>query len=944
MTWKTPLWVLAGIYLFYLAVSLLLVLPALNFLTPWAVEKYTGRNLQTDIILFNPFNLTLEVKNASLPEQNGDPFVAFDHARVDLSITSLWQPGIVFDEVSLDSLYLHVRRLASGDFNFSDMLPPDSAAATTPPEPPPSDAARGPIQLTIDELALHAERIEVSDEQREKIFNTHWDDLTLRALGLSTVVEDGKPYNFRLTDESGGELAWEGQLSIPDASSQGSLELTNLDLQPLWRFAEPWLEFQLHSGRLHARGSYEVDWGDALHYALSDGLTEVTGLSIKPKDVASLPDTLVNLGKLAINGVEVDGTEQAAVIQTVAFTGLDIAGWSEGDRVSLSELFAINLPTEEVPEEEPEPTPWRLQLGALELGESKAQWRSEYTDPPVLKISPLEARVANLQFPPEGDTDISLNLAVNDTAKLELSGGIALDTGAGNVNYKLSELPMAWFSPNIPEAFKAEITAGWISTAGDVELAEFQPTRLVTNGSSRDAAGVIRGEEDALTSWDKVEWKTLAVDLENRTLNLQKLAVNGYSGRLHIYEDGSINLQRVLEAEVDQAVEAGTLDEEAMGTWVYAIRMITIDNSKLDFMDESMPLVFRTQIGDLRGFVSDLGSRSDANAEIEVRGSVDGYAPVQLKGTANALAEQTDVDLSLSFEGLDLVRLTPYSGTYAGYAIDRGTLNVDVRYQLEGSRLKGDNSLVIDQLKLGEKIDSAKAMDVPLKLGLALLTDINGIIDLKIPVSGDVDNPEFSLASVIAGAVINLITKAAMAPFNLLAGLVGSEDDLQRINFPAGSAEPDELARNKLLDVAKALEQRPALKLIIYGRLRPDADREKLQRDQLRATLIAQGLSPAAIDARDESWINAITSRYSTLAAGAADNAETPVTAQYDKVVASMPVSDEVLLKLAADRAVTVKQILVNEGGLAADRAVIEQATIAPADNSFSGAELDVGA
>lgn len=942
MSWKTPLWVLAWIYLLYLGVSLLLVLPALNFLTPWAVEKYTGRSLQTDIILFNPFTLALEVKNASLPELNGEPFVAFDHARIDFSVTSLWQPGIVLDEVSLKSLYLHVRRLASGEFNFSDMLPPDSAAAETPPEPPPAAGATDPIQLTINQVALHAARIEVSDEQREKIFNTHWDDLALRAQGLSTVVEDGKPYNLRLMDESGGELAWEGQLSIPEANSQGSLSLTNLDLRPLWRFAEPWLNFQLHSGRLHVQGSYEVDWGDAVHYALSNGETELTELSIKPKDPAALPDTGVNLGKLAVTGIEVDGTRQAAVIQNVAVTGLDIAGWSEGERVSLTELFAIDMPGEEVPEEDPEPAPWQLQLGAVELDASAIQWRSEYTNPALLEISPLEARAENLQYPPAGTTDIKLDLAINETATLALSGDIALDTGAGTLNYELSELPMAWFSPNIPEAFNAEITAGWIGTAGDVTLAEFQPIRVAMSGSSRAAAGVIRGEEDTLTSWEKVVWSKLVVDMENRTLDLQKLSVSNYSGRLHIYEDGSINLQRVVEAEVDQAVEAGTLDEEAMDAWVYAIRKIAIDNGKLDFMDESMPLVFRTQIGDLRGFITDLGNRPDSNAEIELRGSVDGYAPVRLDGTANALADQTDVDLGLSFEGLDLVRLTPYSGTYAGYAIDRGTLNVDVRYQLEGSRLKGDNALLIDQLKLGEKIDSDKAMDIPLKLGLALLTDINGVIDLKIPVSGDVDNPEFSLASVIAGAVVNLITKAAAAPFKLLAGLIGSDDDLQRINFPAGYAEPDELARKKLLDVAKAMEQRPALKLIIYGRLRPDADRERMQRDQLRAALIAEGISPEVIDARDDAWAEAITRRYSAIAGAASP--ETPMTEQYDAVIASLPVSDQDLLKLAADRALTVKQILVNEGGLAADRAVIEQATTAPADNDFSGAELDLGA
>jgi hypothetical protein len=463
------------------------------------------------------------------------------------------------------------------------------------------------------------------------------------------------------------------------------------------------------------------------------------------------------------------------------------------------------------------------------------------------------------------------------------------------------------------------------------------------DGSSRDFQGVIRGEENSFQGWDRVDWHRLMVDLENRTMNLQKLAVNGWSGRVHIYEDGTINTQRVLQAEVDQAVEEGTLDEESMDAWRYAVDMITLENSRVDFMDESMPLVFRTQIGDVRGYIAELGNSGDDTAEVEVRGSVDGYAPVRLQGTANVMGESTNVDLGLSFKGLDLVRLTPYSGTYAGYAIDRGTLNVDVHYTLEGSRLQGDNAVLIDQLKLGEKVDSDKAMDIPLKLGLALLTDSKGVIDLEIPVSGDVDDPQFSVVGIVFNAFGNLIAKAAAAPFKLLAGLVSADEDLQRIDFPLGSAEPDDIARGKLSDLATAMAQRPALQLIIYGRINPAADRERLQRDALRDALLNEGISPQSIEDKDETWVTAVSARYAAMSGGETAT-DLPIISQYDAVVENMPVADDALLKLAADRAVAVKQVLVNEGGLAADRAVIEQATISPKENKFSGAELDVDA
>ena len=130
---------------------------------------------------------------------------------------------------------------------------------------------------------------------------------------------------------------------------------------------------------------------------------------------------------------------------------------------------------------------------------------------------------------------------------------------------------------------------------------------------------------------------------------------------------------------------------------------------------------------------------SAIKAEIDMAGSVDGYAPVALVGTAAPLNTPPALDLTLTFDGVDMALLTPYSGTYAGYAIERGLLNLDLAYSLQEGQLDGNNKVVIEQLKLGDKVDSEQALDLPLELALALLTDINGVIDIALPVSGNLD-------------------------------------------------------------------------------------------------------------------------------------------------------------------------------------------------------------
>ena len=255
-------------------------------------------------------------------------------------------------------------------------------------------------------------------------------------------------------------------------------------------------------------------------------------------------------------------------------------------------------------------------------------------------------------------------------------------------------------------------------------------------------------------------------------------------------------------------------------------------------------------------------------------------------------------------------------------------------------RLQGDNRVVVDQLKLGERIDSEQAVDLPIELALALLTDANGVIDLAVPVSGNLDDPQFSLGSVIGTAFVNLITKAITAPFNLLASLVGSEENLERVTYPAGSAALDERGQTKLKQLAEALSQRPELTLVIEGRFNPKTDRARLQMQSLEQEMLAEGLTQEDIDRRTDAWISSVERRYADLGLSPA---EPPSLSQKgDAVLAAIPVPESVLADLALQRATEAKRFLVNEAGIDADRAVID--SIDPADeaNRISGIEFAI--
>jgi len=196
--------------------------------------------------------------------------------------------------------------------------------------------------------------------------------------------------------------------------------------------------------------------------------------------------------------------------------------------------------------------------------------------------------------------------------------------------------------------------------------------------------------------------------------------------------------------------------------------------------------------------------------------------------------------LDFSVKGAELTSVNPYSGTYMGYYIDKGLLSLAVQYKLNGKALEGKNRVVIDQLTLGKKSNSEQALSLPLGLAIALLEDRNGVIDLGLDVSGDIDSPDFSFGSIILNAIGNIITKAVTAPFSLLANLVGSDDELDNVEFGFGEHSLNADAQEKLNTLAKALKKRPGLRVNIEGTVNVMSDASALAQRQLNTTLLTR--------------------------------------------------------------------------------------------------------
>ncbi|HMW45967.1 MAG TPA: DUF748 domain-containing protein, partial [Solirubrobacterales bacterium] len=314
----------------------------------------------------------------------------------------------------------------------------------------------------------------------------------------------------------------------------------------------------------------------------------------------------------------------------------------------------------------------------------------------------------------------------------------------------------------------------------------------------------------------------------------------GLNASVAIAPDRRVNLLTVApeHAPTAAAPTGGTAGTAPVAMPVH-LQNFLLEDAGLHFTDASLEPHVDLKLTGLRGSVKDLGSQPDRRAALDFSGNIDAAGRFQVTGTANPLARDLALDLNVAVTNTDLTPFSPYLEKFGGHPLNKGKLSLALAYQIEQRQLKAANRFLVDRLTLGPRNDSTNATSLPVKLAVALLKDRNGLIDLDVPVSGSIDDPEFRLAPAVTKVIINLVIKAATSPFSLLGALVGGGgEELSYVDFAAGGAEIPATELPKLDKLIKALTERPSLGLEIAGGFSTNEDRVALARIKLDRELL----------------------------------------------------------------------------------------------------------
>jgi outer membrane protein OmpA-like peptidoglycan-associated protein len=975
----------------YLLYALLLGLITPYVLTaklPTALSQSLGREVTIETISINPFLLRVRVANFRIAEadQQGD-FIRFTQLEAD---AAFWRTLLTFtptlEHFYLNGPYARLAREQGGDtteFNFSDIIRHVQSQSSPEEINEESGDESGIPHLRLGLLNVTDGKVEVFD--RVSGAELVYPDLALELANLDTRAtisdnarseEQGSPenlYQVNVTTTEGGTVYVDGLFQLAPLALTGKVVIKKLALPPLWPLSDDIIKARLTEGTLDFSVGYDMrETEQGFRFRANDGQLAVHSLA--------LSDTTrqrIALDRFSLTDVRLDTDSQRVDIAGLNLKAPYINGIYDNEGLDLVSLLmpagiAQNNAEPEDNSQPEETTAWQVVLGELAISEGDVQLHDKAVAQSMYwRVHPIEVTTSEIDshFSTPVDYEVSLAISGNSQAIPENAQGEVTTRGSADLatqavvgELTLSDIALSQVQSYLTPFVNLSLSEGALSATTRYDVAESGKTLLVSGDVTVDNLTILDGlHYEPLVKWQSLDVADLRFSLDDNTLDIASVNITEPYAKILIDEQKRTNIGAIIrsdESSSDDASQTGN-SEGSVNTpetgvvedspLAISIAAINLNNGSAYFADESLTPQFASSIESLNGSIEQLTSDAGSAAKVAINGKIDSYAPVSLKGEINPLLEELFLDLDFAVEGAELTSVNPYSGTYMGYYIDKGLLSLDVRYKVQNSELDGNNHVVIDQLTLGRKSDSEQALSLPLGLAVALLQDNDGVIDLGLEVSGDLDNPDFSFGSIILNALGNLITKAVTAPFTFLASLVGSEDELNRVDFAAGQDSLDEQAKQRLTTLAEALNKRPGLRVSIEGTVDAVSDARELAVAQLHQQLLersAQDALPDNFSASNvplegplastletlfsETFSDSVQDEQQRIRAQLQNNNEEPVTEQqvtralhiamYNRLRDSIFIPESELAALAQERGKRVKAYLVNQAQVEAGR------------------------
>lgn len=850
---------------------------------PKLSQQLLKRDAMVKQVRFNPWSLRLQLDELSLLDEQGASLLELKQFVINLDVSSIWYFALDFHEIAFVAPHFYMVRYSVDDSNIGRLLD-DISAGSVQAEPTTKTSDTDPLRLLIGNFSISDGMIDIRDEVSTADFTAQIVPININMKDFNTLPDVEGVQQVSLKTENGVELTWAGSIDIAPFKSAGRLELHGSPLPLIDRYFEQQLgvdvdnccldivlDYRINTladGKIEAAiDNFSLDLLDLVLSGKADGETLFTlpalrmrGGSLRwPQNTLQLEtitleqpqlvitreaDKSLNLMKVWLPSVGSETIMQGAIEKSAVEQGA-IEQSASGQRLAeqnsssqnVSEQSAKAAPSIVTADKADPDQLWTITVGAARLQEMTLT----VNDRSISQAGQLQLQAINLELlelsnQPQAKAQLSASLAAQRGGTAKLAGTLSISPDLQlDTRVNINALSLSALQPWVSEMARIKLTSGGLFIDGDISSSPKETLLFTGNLAVKELAVEDSVSNAKLLTWQSLDFQQVRLGLDDANLEMAGIELLEPFTRLVIFDDGTTNFQQlaVVQASTNNNSKLTQSDDSAKPLRL-RVGSTLLSKGVLDFEDKSLPLPFRVLIQDFSGTVSGSDSFSSKPSALDFEGSIGEFGLAKITGDTRLSEPAEQTDIVASFRNINMPDLSGYTAQFAGRKIASGKLSLNLEYLLEDNIIKGDNSIMMKDFTLGEDVESEDAVDLPLDLAIALMTDANGVIDVDLQVSGDIDSPDFTARGLIFKAFVNLITKAVTSPFKLLGALVGGDDsDLQSIDFQVGRSDLQPPQREKLEQLITGLTQRPSLQLAVPGNYVKALDKPAIQKAML---------------------------------------------------------------------------------------------------------------
>jgi len=914
---------------------------------------------------------TVDLASLNIYDRRQEQLFFLPLLQVVIAPSKPLEKNIHLSSLRIYNLEVLLQRDPQGEWNHARM------ASTQGKEPEvANEEASEPLSLRIDDIEVRDGVLFFTDELPGEAFATVAREINIDVKDFTLDGEQAIPFNLALQTDRSEKATIKGLFSLSPFTIILDTELNNIDSAAYEPYYEEMYNVPIE-GRVDVSASivsnpeqpFLLSNGQWKHHDGYMAFNEKEGLRIKENNISDISFDL------ARNRLEIGSADYID-------SRLNFSRTTEGHWTILSENFPLLAKLTETTENQPAPEEtsegpaFSYRLGSLNIKNLTIDINDHLPATPTrLTTSVINLTFSNLAAPEKVESPFALTANFQQKGQIDIKGTASLADQSISMNTRLKRIPLGDLSPYIEEQFNLVLTDGYLNTSVQTNVAAIgQVPRVSFSGD----IGINRFHlidslhQEDLLKWDSLQIAGIKGEMEPLVLGIESITLSDYFAKVLIDEEARLNLTEAfrnknsLESDEQPELEETTA-EEAETTTAPDIKIdaITLQGGQVDFTDRNLIRTFTADMRQLGGRIEGLNSAADTRAEVDLRGQLRSQSPLQISGVINPLAEKLYLDLKLNFNDIELSPLSPYSGNYVGYLIEKGKLNLALEYYIEDNELKAKNKVFLDQFSFGDKVESKNSTGLPVKLAVALLKDGNGEIHLDIPVSGSLEDPQFSIGGVIWTVVKNLLVKVATSPFALLGAMFGdSDEDFSHISFTYGSSSLSSTEEEKLQRMAQALADRPSLEVEVSGFVDTENDEEGYRSEYLNKQVkrlkyldmikneeFAEGSTEEDVVVPVEEYDEYLWQVYRKTDFPKPSNfigmtKKLPSPEMEKLIYTNTEVTTDDLAELAQARALAVKRYLIEEGQLEPERIFLKEPDIteSPEDETTYRARVELGA